>query len=209
MADRTSDAKQPVTITLESDPNQVLTFDVCRIENHSANAESTDYPIEDSADASDHIRKLADEIGLVADVTDHPLVVNRSTDATAPNTGGDSNQRAVSAFDWLYDAQDRGELVAVFTKLRPYRNMNIQSLNVTRDKDTSRVLAAEIQLKQIFVAVTERVDAPVPAEPTMRRKSRRGKKQKKDASEEQKAKAQKAYRDSVGTTILKKVGVFQ
>lgn len=205
MPDRTTNEKQPVTITLESDENQVLTFDACITQNHSANAETTDYPIEDSADASDHIRKLADEIGIVAEVTEHPLVVNRSTDAEPPNTGGDANQRVVSAFDWLYDAQDSGQLVSVFTKLRPYRNMAILSLNVTVDAGTANILGAELQLKQMFVAVTERVAAPEPVAVTRKRKTRKGKKNKKETTDAQKDQANESF----AITGLKKLGVVK
>lgn len=189
--DRVTGEKQRVTFTWEDDPNQVITFDATPNENHSSNAEPTDHPIEAGSDASDHIRKLPDELGLLGVVTDTPL--QKSGNPIEPaSTGGDVNQRAISAYDFLYLTQDRGKLVRIFTKLRDYRNMSITALNITRDKDTSRIINGKIQLREIKIAVTEQVEAPTPAAsaaPSRRRKRKQGKKSKQKETEANKGKS--------------------
>jgi len=192
MADRTTGQKQPVTLTWEDDADQIVTFDATMSENHSSNSEVTDHPIETGASVVDHIRRLPEELGLVGVVTDDPLVAERSTKATAANTGGDPDQRAVSAYNFILQSKDEGRLVRVFTKLRDYRNMVIISLNVTRDRSESRIVRVELQLREVMIANTEQVEAPTPtlaAAPSRNRKRKQGKKTKQATSDAQKRKA--------------------
>ena len=187
--DRTTDQKQPVTFTLEDDPSQILTFDATLAEGHKGTASVTDHPVENGVDFTDHIRRMPNSLTITGVVTDAPLVVERSVNATPANTGGDPNQRAVSAYQFLLVAKDRGKLIRVFTRLRDYRNMAIISLSVPRTAGESRIIRAEIELREILVAVTEQVEAPTPIAPTRRRKSKKGKQAKKKENEKNKEKA--------------------
>ena len=202
--DRVTDEKQRVTLTWEDDPNQVITFDATPNENHSSNTEPTDHPIEAGSDTTDHLRNLPDELGLLGVVTDTPLPKSGNPIEPA-NTGGDVNQRATSAYVFLSQTKDQGKLVRVFTKLRDYRNMAITSLNITRDKDSSRIINGEIQLREILIAVTEQVEAPTPAAsaaPARRRKRKQGKKSKKKETEANKGKA-----STITLKLAKKTGL--
>jgi len=202
--DQTTDKKQRVTLTWESDANQVITFDAAITENHSSNTEVTDHPVESGVDITDHLKRLPDELSLVGVVTDDPLVVDRSVNATPANTGGDSNQRAVSAYAFLRLSKDRGKLVRVFTRLRDYRNMAITSLNVTRDAGSSRSISAEIELREILIAVTEQVEAPTPAvtaAPARRRKRKQGKQNAKAETDANKGKARSALSKGLGDQV--------
>ena len=206
----TSDKKQPVTLAWESDANQVIVFDATLREEHTGRSQLTSFPIEEGSDHTDHIRRLPDELALEVVVTDDPLVVDRQANATPANTGGDASQRAVSAYNFLVEVKDKGRLVHIFTTLRDYRNMAIESIDVTRDVGTSRVVQANIRLREILVAVTEQVDAPEPAEPVKRGKVNRGKVNTEEASEANKVKANKVAKDSgsVGLKIVKFLGGF-
>lgn len=186
------DARQPpqhVSLTWESDANQFILFDATLNETHTGRSQLTAFPIEKGADHTDHIRRLPDELSLIgATVTDSPLV-KEDQEVVPANTGGDVRQRATSAYNFLMQTKDQGRLVSVFTTLRTYRNMAIESIDVSRDKGTSRIVQANIQLREILVAITERVDAPVPADPVKKRKVKRGKQNTEEASEANKAKA--------------------
>ena len=166
-------------------------FDATLREEHASRSQLTSFPIEEGADHTDHIRRLPDELNLEVVVTDDPLVVDRQANATPANTGGDASQRAVSAYNFLVEVKDKGRLVRIFTTLRDYRNMAIESIDVTRDVKTSRVVQANLRLREILVAVTEQVDAPVPAEPVKRRKVNRGKVNTDKTSDANKAKGRK------------------
>ena len=192
MADRTTGQKQPVTLTWEDDEDQIVTFDATISEKHQSNSEVTDHPIETGASIVDHIRRMPEELSLTGVVTDDPLVVDRTVNATPASTGGDSDQRAVSSYNFLLQSKDQGRLIRVFTKLRDYRNMVIVSLSVTRDARESRIVRAELTLREVMIANTEQVEAPTPAAtaaPKRRRKRNQGKKTKKEASDAQKRKS--------------------
>lgn len=204
--EETSDVKQPVTLTWESDANQVIVFDATLREGHTSRSQLTAYPIESGADHTDHIRRLPDELSLEVVVTDDPLVVDRQANATPANTGGDAKQRAVSAYNFLVEVKDKGRLVRIFTTLRDYRNMAIESIDVIRDVGTSRIVQANLELREILIAVTEQVDAPTPsvtrAAPSRNKKKNRGKKNKDKTSDANKAKS-----TSVAQKLLSGLGV--
>lgn len=189
--DATTDEKQPVTITWETDPNQVIAFDATIRESHTGRSQLTAYPIETGADHTDHIRRLPDELSLEAVVTDSPIARDGG-EVVPANTGGDKIQRATSAYNFLVQIKDQGRLVSVFTTLRTYRNMAIESIDVSRDVSTSRMVQANIQLREILVATTEEVEAPTPsvtrAAPARNKKVNQGKKNKGKTSEANKAK---------------------
>ena len=189
MADDVTNQKRKVFLSWEDDIGQSIEFDATMTEGHVGNSEVTDHPVESGVDFTDHIRRMPSEVTLTAIVTDDPLVVNRSTDAEAANTGGDPNRRARSAYDWLVETKDSNRLLRIFTTLRNYRNMVITSLSVTRDAEGSNIIRADIALREILIAVTEQVEAPEPRAPTRRRKRKQGKKTKTKESEANKAKA--------------------
>ena len=109
----TTDQKQPVTLTWETDANQVIAFDATISEGHTGRSQLTAFPIETGADHTDHIRRLPDELSLEVVVTDDPLVVDRQANATPANTGGDASQRAVSAYNFLVQVKDQGKLFVI------------------------------------------------------------------------------------------------
>lgn len=191
--DRVTDKKQPVTLTWEDDENQVITFDATISEIHSASAEVTSHPVEKGIDITDHIRRMPDELNITGIVTDTPLVVTTQDQEASPaSTGGDRNQRAISAYEFLIQSKDEGRLINVFTKLRDYRNMAMVSINVVRDANESRIIRATIELREILIAVTEQVEAPIPiktAAPARRGKRKQGKKTKEGETESNKAKS--------------------
>ena len=87
--------------------------------------------------------------------------------------------------------------------------MAIESIDVTRDVGTSRIVQANLQLREILVAVTEQVDAPTPsitrAAPARNKKVNQGKKNKDKASEASKVKGRDT---SLALKGLKGLGVF-
>lgn len=186
--DSVTDEKQPVTLSWELDPNQVIAFDATVREEHTGRSEITSFPIEAGSDHADHIRRLPDELALEVAITDSPIVQKGKVVEPA-NTGGDISQRATSGYNFLVQTKDQGKLVSIFTTLRTYRNMAIESIDVSRDVLTSRIVQANLQLREVLVAVTEQVEAPVPIKTAKRRKVNRGKKEKDEASDANKKKA--------------------
>lgn len=185
--DRTNNQRQRVIVSWEENASEVIEFDAVVIENHRGSAEVTDHPVENGVDFTDHIRRLQDELIISGVVTDTPVVVDAANNATAPNTGGDPKERAVGAYRFLQQTKDQAKLVQIMTKLREYRNMAITVLNVTRDAETSRIIQADISFREIIIAVTEQVEAPIPspvtAAPARNQKRPQGKRTKQEETE--------------------------
>lgn len=209
MADETTAVKRKVFLSWEEDVGQSIEFDATLNENHDSNSEPSDFPIESGSDATDHIRRLPEEFSLLGIVSDDPIIVNRSTEAEAASTGGDPNRRAKSAYDWLLQTKDQAKLVRVFTRLRDYRNMAITGISVVRDSENSRVIRANVSLREIRIAVTEQVEAPEPAlkaAPARRRKRKQGKKTKKAETDANKAKSRSIASRLAGDQVTSFLG---
>jgi len=204
MAEGTTAKKRQVFIDWEEDAGQTLIFDATISEMHDSTADLSDHPVEGGADFTDHIRRTPDSIELEGIVTDDPLVIDRSTNAEEASTGGDPDQRAVSAYSWLMQAKDDAKLLRVYTRLRRYRNMAITGISVKRDAGESRIIRVRLSLREIMIAVTEQVEAPTPAlkaAPARRKKSKKGKKTKKEESDANKNKARSISSNLLGDQL--------
>jgi hypothetical protein len=131
-----------------------LTLDVTIQETHTANAEITEHPVEQGADITDHVRPKPVELRMEGIITDTPIddSLIASVTRSVPGLGlgvatygvvksllaGASLAR--SAFDRLRQFRDNGTPVGIFTPYRSYSNMVMDSLVVTRDKDTGEAL---------------------------------------------------------------------
>ena len=152
-----------VSLTQQETPSEILEFEATVEEGHSGVAETTDHPVEDGADVTDHIRRKPDELTLKGVVSNHPILVLASFRAEPSVPGGDSSTRAEDAYNWLRGVKNLGLLLQVGTTLRDYTNMAIIGMDVIRDKDRGNVLEVDLTLREIIIAVTERsIAADVP-----------------------------------------------
>jgi hypothetical protein len=168
---------------MDLEETQFLEFDALISATYSGTAVLTDHPVEGSIDITDHIRRQPKQVQIKIVVSNSPIIVLASLRATPSVPGTDPATRAEAAFLFLEDIKDNGKLVHLSTNLFDYTNMAISSLSVTRDKDTSHVLEADITLREIQIAAAETTTPPVPADSTKTKKKNLGNKAKQPAPE--------------------------
>lgn len=176
--ERVTGKQQRTSITLQEDDTRVLSFDACISETHIGNAATTDHPVEDGADMTDHIQRTPEELQITGIVSDTPVLFLASIRAEPAVTGGDSRNRAKDAYTFIKEIKDGGKLVSVATSLRDYANMAIVGLSVIRDKDTSKVVEMAISLREVLIAITEQAAAPEPETNSRKKVVKQGKKTK-------------------------------
>lgn len=154
--------KTLVLIGRQDDLTEFLQLEATLEETHSESASTTDHPVEDGADITDHIRRNPTELSLKGIVSNYPILVLASIRAQPSIPGGDPSTRAEDAYRWLVEAKDQGKLLSVGTTLRDYSNMAILGITVVRDKDRSNVVELDLSLREIIVATTEQVAPPAP-----------------------------------------------
>ena len=156
----------------------VVQFDASVSETHTRECQVTEHPVEDGVAITDHIRRTADRIEVNGIVTNHPLIFLASIQAVSPLTDDLSpvTDRAELAYQKLCELMDKGELVTVVTSLHEYASMAITSMSVTRDVQNGNVLNCSLSLREMVVAQTETVAAPVPAKAAMKKAKNKGKK---------------------------------
>ena len=136
-------------------PAGAIEFDASVSEQHDSENEITQFPVEVGSDIADHIRPQPDRITINGIVTNTPIVFLAGV-TTSPT-------RAEEAYSKIKDLRDNGDLISVVTSLRQYANMAIESFSTLRDVVNGNVLNATITLREVFLAQTATVAAPVPA----------------------------------------------
>lgn len=166
-----------VSLRRQDDPFELMQVEATLEEVHTGAAETTDHPVEDGADITDHIRRKPDELTLKCMVSNNQLIYLAGFRGTPIVPGGDPAKRAEDAYKWLREVKDQGLLLEVSTTLREtYENMAIVGMSVVRDKDKSTVLEVDLTLREIIIATTEQVAAPTTENPARGAASQLGRK---------------------------------
>lgn len=173
-----NDSPRLTRITVASDENQFIDLDAALTMKHTNSAQATSDPVELGADTTDNIRRLPKEYTLTGVISDHPIIENASDVV-------DARSRSILANEFLDSIIDRGLLINIRTRLRNYRNYAILSKTVEENSSTGRVVEFTIGIREIIIARTEQVDAPIPVAqavnaPNRRKKRRRGRQNKKE-----------------------------
>lgn len=153
----------------------LIQFDASLSERYSRTKEVTQHPVESGADVSDHTRLLPTEIEIRGWVTDDPIIFLRSIRAEPSVAGGNPQTRSLDAWRELNRIMDEESTVKVVTELDEFEDMVLTSLDVTKDKDSGRILDASITLRQIVIATTEVTEAPTPSMSNRAPKTQKGK----------------------------------
>ncbi|MCG8433494.1 MAG: hypothetical protein MJA83_05640 [Gammaproteobacteria bacterium] len=127
-------------------PAGAIEFDASVNEDHEAENDVTEFPVEEGADITDHIRPRPESITINGIVSNTPLTLLPI-----------EPRRAEEAYDKLKTIKDTGQLVSIVTSLRRYDNMAITSLSVVRNAQNGNVVNATVRLREVFLAQTETV----------------------------------------------------
>lgn len=127
---------------------EMLTLDAVLSERYEATSEVTRYPVENGSTISDQIYNSPIRLSIDGAVSSYHL-----TDGidTSPS----------SAFDYLEKLREKRDLITIVTGLKTYREMAIESLNVTRDAKNSvnlfRFSLTAVYFKVVKASFTEDV----------------------------------------------------
>ena len=198
--------KDRAAITVISPPGFIgppvsIEFDASVSETHTGSAEATQFPVEEGADISDHIRRLPEELSINIITTNSPILILASVQAKPIVGFGNNKTRAENTYEFLKAVKDDGTLVNFHTTLRNYKNMYIQTLSCTRDVTTNNIVNINLIIREIIIAITDQVAAPEIKPAGRQGKNDQGKKNKRSPSKA------KAKADPVGTRLARFAGM--
>lgn len=135
-----------------------MVFDAVLRTEHLNSRQITSHPVNNQANISDHSYKIPATLTMDVGVSDvmynfNPVNIIMS----------DSNSRSVNAFQKLNELADLGEPLTVYTRLKTYKNMVIESVRAREDYKSITEMRATINFQQIQIASGVRI-APVSAE---------------------------------------------
>ncbi len=131
-----------------------FTFDATYFEQHTAQLEVTDQPVEFGAKIQDHAYVTPIILTISAGVSDSPLKSNSSFTASS------TLARSADAFQQLLTALNNRDLITVQTGLANYNNMLIKSINTVQDAKTANILNFIMTLQQILIITTQNINVP-------------------------------------------------
>lgn len=143
-----------VAVSDEFLPAGAVELDASLNEGHSSTADVTQFPVEEGADITDHVRIKPETLSITGVVTNTPLIFLASL--------RESPTRAEEAYGKLRDILRAREPVSVITSLRQYENMVLTSMKTSRDASTGSVVNVQLDFQEIIVASSESVAAPEP-----------------------------------------------
>lgn len=146
-------------------------FDATIEEQHSSQYQLTTHPMADGLDITDHKRREPRQIVLKAQVSNTPLY--EYTEGLVPTSLDD---RDVQAWQQIKEFQAADVLISVYTQLEVYENMQIVSVDVTRNARSANVLDFSMTLREVRVAGVETVDALRAPRPKAQKRAKPGKK---------------------------------
>lgn len=130
-------------------------IDVAPTEGHNYDSASTDHPIEDGADITDHIRVLPDRITIEGIVSNTPIgEVKSIRDNESPFAG--EILPASDALAYLKQLRENREPVEVETSLGKHENMVLINLSVPRNTSTGDSFRFRAEFKEAQIIKTER-----------------------------------------------------
>jgi len=163
-------------VTIETILIDDYIIDCAVTEGHSFKSEVTQFPVEEGADITDHVRVLPDVItleGLVSDTPLGTLAERREITEGLPSE---------DALAWLKRIRTDREPVTISTSLGIYKNMVLEALEIPRDAKTGNALAFTAIFRQVVIAVNRKVTTRV-AVPRSKGKSHRGTKAAREAEQ--------------------------
>lgn len=148
-----------------------IVLDASIKEIHHSEVDSTDSPVEQGVDVTDHLRAKPDVVTITGMVTNFPLDAGKGltpesiSASTSQGTESFSNQSlaqwvpgtAETAYQDLLLLKGSASLVTVITGLRVYTNMALKSLDVPRDASIGESLQFTATFKEIQIVQNQTV----------------------------------------------------
>jgi hypothetical protein len=122
-------------------------FDAIIREDHSSQLRTTEHPVQSGSNITDHAYMLPSRLTIVVGFSDA-----MESYKTGQYTSGDS--RSITAHAALLTIQQSRLPITVYTDLRYYRNMVIETLSTTVDNKTMYSKIINVVLKQIIMATS-------------------------------------------------------
>lgn len=125
-------------------------FDAIIKEEHTTSLRMTEHPVQTGANITDHAFVLPARVVLEIGMSD-------VMDSLVQGQFADWGTRSISAFQTLKKIQAARTLLNVTTHLHSYKNMLIEQIHTPHDYKTVTALRCMVSLKEIFMAVVEKI----------------------------------------------------
>lgn len=137
-------------------------MDLALSESHSFPGEVTQYPVEQGADISDHIRDLPNEIELECIVSDTPIgIVPLLRDGPDAGPDGETPLPSAAALEHLRTMKSNRLPVVIQTSLGVFTDMVCIGLDIPKDAGKSNALFFTAKFKHVTIVTNKRTKTRV------------------------------------------------
>lgn len=182
-------------------------MDVSIEEKHERRIRVTRHPVEEGADIADHSIVEPASLTIRAVISNTPA--RSRIDLSGTQTPRDfAPDRAEQAYEELVETMEERQPVAVFTTLREYDNMLIESISVPRNVELGNAVEVSIRLTEVITVSGETVEAPVTENPDGQQQVNRGSVPPKPLTEAEASTAAVKIADNVSEAVSGFIGTF-
>ena len=128
-----------------------IKLDASLSEEHSSNAQVTQYPVETGAFIGDHVIYEPVKLSITGVISNTPIQWFSI----------DAGRRSEKAWDTLLQIQFEGEPITIITTLKTYYNMIITSLSCPRDAERGHVIEFTMTAEEVTTVETETADTNI------------------------------------------------
>lgn len=129
-----------------------IEFDALIDSEESYEAEVPEYPTDSGFSVSDNVAVGALKLSMTLYLTATPI--------TWRSSHGTGEDRLLSIPDKLVKLYEEREPITVYTQDKTYVNMVIKTISIKRDEETGAAREIPVELQQIYVTSSEKVDIP-------------------------------------------------
>lgn len=143
-----------------------IPLDVCKSRTYKYGASITEFPVESGASISDHRRRQPDVVELDGLVSATPVVQASSVDQnqlkgdTLVNQTGSAPAPMQVAHDALLDVHQNNKLVTIVTDYRTHENMALESLEISKSKESGMSFEFHATFKEVRIVATASAALP-------------------------------------------------
>lgn len=147
--------------TEEGGDDTIISLDAVIQETHTSSARVTSNPIELGAEINDHVIIEPTKLRIRGAITDTPLgfaalstIVDNVTNLFGSSTE-ENLTRSQQGYKQIVQIRNDRLPIEVQTGLVKYSNMVITNIEVSQDKDTSKIAIMDISLQELIIVESE------------------------------------------------------
>jgi len=127
-----------------------ITFDLILEETHNFNSEVSRHAVEEGAEIADHVERAVQQGSVRGLITNYSI-----------QRGGFASNRARDVFDELVSIWEREQLLTLYTLMRIYDNIILNSIPITKESELGDGIEIQFSFQQVKIVKLQSIELDI------------------------------------------------